>query len=623
MTTPTETTHPNRGAAQNHVNVQGHDFGSSSNAVPDMSLPLEHRVYDCFESAGEIREAWDALAGEEGDFFGSFDWCALWWKHYGSRRRLEIHAFFEGSQLVGVAPLFREELAAGPFRVRALRIVGCDHSTTTVNLLLRRDRAEKVLAMLIEKVTRDDAWDLIHFGRLPGYFAHTDLLVRLLGSGRHVGHIERMQVPHPHTLIDLPGSFDEYLKGLSYRERHNIRKESRRLSSEHGLVGIDAATDGDAQTAIERFIEYHQAQWTEKGHRGHFDDWPGARAFHQDVARVMSQSGRLLIREVRGDGQLLSMAYAFRCGRRIHWFLAARSMDARWHFCFPGRVGACDLVKTAIEQGCSQVDMGIGYYPYKLKLGGRLYPVMNIAVVRSALPSAVKVWLLRKIALFHDVLGYRLWYTRIGSRFPSSRRSLNRRWIRLRLWPDDARDLGRLSLMALTWPGSLLARLRRLFGMAKPQSDPGAGAKPDASAIDSAEASRTGGHVVTSEPRNGMGAEFVVRPYRFSCELGVEERKTLRQHGGRFLESAVSRRLDRGEELWIAWLGAEPAGMCWSDPKARPALAFAEKPTQDSHVLDPVAFDGFEHSGLIALMNRTVASSSAEANALRTEIATR
>ncbi len=476
--------------------------------------------------------------------------------------------------------------------------------------------------MLVDKITRGDGWDLIHFGRLPGYFAHTDVLVRLLGSACHVGQVEQIRNPHPHTLIDLPGSFDAYLKGLSYRERHNIRKESRRLSSEHGLVGMDAACDGDAQAAMERFIEFHQAQWTEKGHQGHFEDWPGARAFHADVARAAARSGRLVMREVRADDQMLSMAYAFRFGRRIHWFLAARSMDPRWHFCFPGRVGACDLVKTAIEQGCSQIDMGIGYYPYKLKLGGRLHPLVSIAVARSGLRSAAGVWLLRTISFVHDLLGYRLWYTRIAPHFPSLRRHLHPRWIRLRLWPEDTRDLGRLFLMALTWPGSVLPHLRRLRALtSRPAAT--AGPRPDTARTDPAKVGQGGAPAPVFESKDATEADFVIRPYRFSYELGDQERKTLRRNGGHFLELAVCRRLDRGEELWIAWYGSEPAGMCWSRPQTCSVLASAGTPGQYRRVLGPMVFTGFEQNGFIALMTQAVASGFAEPDSGRVKATAR
>lgn len=564
MTTPPEATHPNRGTTQSDADRQVHNAGASSDANGDMNVPLEHRVYDCFDSAGEIRDAWDALAAEEGDFFGSFDWCALWWKHYGSRRRLEIHVFVDGDQLVGVAPLFREELAAGPLRVRALRIVGCDHSTATAGLLLHRNQAEKVLAMLVDKITRGDGWDLIHFGRLPGYFAHTDVLVRLLGSACHVGQVEQIRNPHPHTLIDLPGSFDAYLKGLSYRERHNIRKESRRLSSEHGLMGMDAACDGGAQAAVERFIEFHQAQWTEKGHQGHFEDWPGARAFHADVARAAARSGRLVMREVRADDQMLSMAYAFRFGRRIHWFLAARSMDPRWHFCFPGRVGACDLVKTAIEQGCSQIDMGIGYYPYKLKLGGRLHPLVSIAVTHAGTSPALRVWILRKIALLHDLVGYRLWYQHLAPSLPWRRSGLIRRWIRLRIWPSDSSRLLRHISMIWCWPASLFVRgrrrMREALGVSRCWSLLFHQYRKVFLRHHVVFSIHAGESLVPAVPP----ADFEVKEFRSHYEVDEKVKNAIIAHGGRFIWLEYEASLLAGDVLWVSYIGGEPAGVCWS-----------------------------------------------------------
>jgi len=537
---------------------------AESAGVIDANLPFVHRVYHSFESACEIRDAWDALAATEGDLFCSFDWCALWWQRYGDQRQLEIHTFMKGDHLVGVAPLFRERLAVGPFSVRTVRIVGCDHSTTTCNLPLHPDFAEEVLRRLIDRLTQGRAWDLFHFGRLPGYFRYTDLLAKPLAAVGRFGSVETMRDQLPHTLIDLPKSFDEYLQGLSRRERHNIRKENRRLAAEHQLTSMDLAADGDARVGMERFIEFHQAQWTEKGQRGHFADWPASRSFHRDLALVERGMDRLSMRQVMADGQPLSMAYAIRFGRRVHWFLAARSMDRRWHFCFPGRVGACDLVKTAIEEGFSQVEIGIGYYPYKLKLGGRLYPVMHIAAVRAGIWPSVKVSLLRKIALLHELLGYRLWYTHIAPYLPFWHQGMARRWIRLRMWPADANRFVRKIQSIWHWPASLLVRaLRRTrevqgvsgyWSLMLHQYRKFARRRYVVYIFDT----------VATAPSLDRPASFEVRRYSMPYEVDEQEKTAIEKFGGKFLWLQFEQDLQHGDDLWIGYLGGAIAGICWS-----------------------------------------------------------
>jgi CelD/BcsL family acetyltransferase involved in cellulose biosynthesis len=566
----------------------------------EVNHPLTHRVYDSFESACQVRDAWDALAAAAGDLFSSFDWCALWWRRYGTNRRLEIHAFTRNDRLVGIFPLFRERLQAWPLAVRTVRVVGCDHSTATCNLLVHPGVAEEVLTALFQSVTADGPWDLIHIGRLPGYFQHTAVLKRVLRDLRGVRNVATIRDPHPHTLVDLPKTYDEYLQGLSSRERQNIRKEHRRLAREHQLSSRDLAADAAAVAAIRQFMEFHKAQWTQKGQHGHFKDWPGSEEFHQDIAYVESHTRRLSLQEVSADGQFLSMAYALRFGRRMHFFLAARSMDPKWHFCFPGRVGSCNLVKLAIDEGLSQVEMGIGYYPYKMKLGGRLSPVLNFAAMRGGAWPAFKIWTLRSAALLHDLLGYRLFYHHMAPRLPFANIRLHRWWIRSRLWPDDARDFLRRFLMAVVWLPWLLTRLRGLFRHADGSRKeahvlaPMSGLGEDRQAAFSEDSDSQSGALNVRRQD-----EFRAQRYQFFCELGEAELQALRRQGGKWLELATARRLDRGEELCMIWFGDRPAAMFWPSRHDEDAAQTAPEFGCKSPVYPHVVFRGF-NSGVIA-----------------------
>lgn len=524
---------------------------------------LKHVVYGSFDEARAIRDEWDSLAEAEADLFSSFDWCAVWWKHYGRNRRLQIHVFSLVDRIVGIAPLFCESIALGPFAVRGLRIVGCDHSVTTCGLVIRRDMVDAVVASLVDNLAAHD-WDLIHLGRLSGGAHYVDALTTTLTGRGSVCSVKRERDNLPQTVIDLPRRFDDYLQGLSYRERHSIRKEGRRLSAEHQIQCDDASQVEGPDRAMQEFIEFHQAQWIEKGQRGHFADWPAAREFHHELAGVEAAAGRLILRRVRVDGRLFAMAYTVRFGPCVHWLLAARSLDPRWHFCFPGRVAACDLAKAAIEQGISVVDMGLGYYPYKMKLGGRLLPLTTITAVRKSSWARLKVAMLRKEALFHELIGYRLWYSRVSVRFPQLRVAMNHRWIRLRMWPGDARDFTHRCLMLFSWPMSLLVHLRNQFSEADRGWSPVC-TRHRIAGQDRSEALAVAAKAAPdARADERTAANLHVQRHQFSCELGEAELKALRHCGGKWLELAVRRRLDRGAVLWIAWLGDQPAAMCWA-----------------------------------------------------------
>lgn len=528
---------------------------------------LEHRVYRSFDAAQPLQAAWDALAAIEGDLFCSFDWCAAWWRQYGRRRRLELHVFLRQGEVVGIVPLFRESHVFGPFCVRALRIVGCDHTTTTCNFAVRSDCLREVLTALCQALAQTP-WDLIHLGLLPGYFNYAEVLLQSLARIAPAGSVEHVCDPRPHTLLDLPATWEQYLQRLSSRERQNIGKENRRLAREDGLRFEDAAQDDGPLAAMHQFIDLHQRQWTRKDQYGHFVDWPGAAAFHHDVAATQHAAGRLCLRRAIAADEPLSMAYAVRFGPRLHWLLAARSMDPRWHFCFPGRVGACDLVRTALAEQCAQIEFGIGFYEYKLKLGGEMFAARSITVVRAGFWPALKVRVLRRVALLHELIGHRIWYQRVSRRCPALKLSLLPLWIRTRMWPADG-QLAVLRGQALLWRWpSVVIRARRRLAQVRTPGDLWELIRHQfrrrlerRSVVFACAASSAPAAVPSTPP------SFSVTRHRSFHELSAADIQALRRHSGRMPGLEFRHDFLHGDELWVGRVDGALAGVCWS---ARP-----------------------------------------------------
>ncbi|MCY2954883.1 MAG: GNAT family N-acetyltransferase [Planctomycetota bacterium] len=436
---------------------------------------------------------------------------------------------------------------------------------------MRKDFAASVLRDLLKQVAIAKC-DVVHFGILPEHMRSIQELERQLRSVEtYATRVQCARDERPHMLLDLPKTFDAYCGGLSTREKRNIGKENRRLVRNHEVRCDDASQQDGEGAAIAQFFEFHQSQWTAQGHRGHFGDWPNAQQFHRDLAFVLGRSGRLRLRRITVDGHLFAMTYGIRFGQRIHWYLAARSTDPRWHFCFPGRVGACDLIKAAIGEGVEQIDLGLGFYDYKLKLGGRLSQALTFTAVRKATGVTFRVGLLRGLGLLHELLGYRLWYKRVLPRIPFLKLGLKPSWIRTRLWPADAAALLRQFQAALFWLPSMVARHRNHVPAILYSRHPSITLQH----IFARGLSSHDGQPL--EPNSGTSASLpagvTLRRLHWLFELSDAERNQISQYGGRLLLLRFDERFERSEALWLFSLGDEVVGFCWI---AEPA------PTEDS-----------------------------------------
>ena len=82
------------------------------------------QTYTAFESISHLKEKWDDfIQANSGDFFMTFDWLRIWWKHYKYKRNLKIYLFWADRVLVGILPVYLDKIRIGPISVNAIKLV--------------------------------------------------------------------------------------------------------------------------------------------------------------------------------------------------------------------------------------------------------------------------------------------------------------------------------------------------------------------------------------------------------------------------------------------------------------------------------------------------------------------
>lgn len=384
-----------------------------------------------FEELADVADEWDALVERAGgDVFMSFDWCWTWWEFYGKGRALEVVLVRAGGALVAVMPFFRETHRLGVAPLRVVRVVGCDHTVTTVGPAVEPG-FEKVAAAEWARLS-DGRWDAVVIGPLSGVFANAEALAKAFAEALPGATTEYIGVEGTQTVFDLPGTFDEYLGTLSKTEKSNYHKELRRLEREFEVSTSVTVGESEAAAAFERFLPLHQNMWEGKGKLGHFGDWPDGLGFHRKLVERLSAKGRSFFVELRANGKVIVSHYCFRLVGRATCILSGREeSDAhqRWSL---GRIGLLDVIRYLITEKCTLMDALRGYYEYKLRYGGRLVKMQSVRVLRPGVRARV-AWSLYGLAawILHTAY-YRVWFMRVAPRLGISG-ALWKTWIRSRL----------------------------------------------------------------------------------------------------------------------------------------------------------------------------------------------
>ncbi len=380
--------------------------GAESGPIP---VHLTHETYRTFNDACHLRQQWNALAERIADVSGSHDWCRIWWRHFGTGRRLEIHSFRQGDRLVAVLPLFHETMRPAGVWLRTVRLVGCDYDGGAASLVVEPQHARQVARALLDSLSARDEWDVLQCGPLRNYIDVAEPLARAWENHHDVQAVINGRDDQWLTMFDLPETYEAYLEGLGGRERRDTRRLERNLCQGREVSVETITRPEQVQSAMDSLVHLHQQLWRGRGQRGHFGSIAAVEDFYREAAQCFVGSGKLALITIRVDGQIVGADLGFRFGPRTHGVCRGYLNDEHWRKFGLGRLLHCAVVRQAIQCGSTQVEAGRGVFDHKLRLGGRLVGERSLAVVRQGSGRRLRFWLALRAAYLIHVAYNRVW----------------------------------------------------------------------------------------------------------------------------------------------------------------------------------------------------------------------
>jgi CelD/BcsL family acetyltransferase involved in cellulose biosynthesis len=178
----------------------------------------------------------------------------------------------------------------------------------------------------------------------------------------------RREVHEVAAILDLPGGYDEFLEGLSGKQRHEVRRKRRRFEEACGPPALvrDPAWFGD-------FARMHRAAPGDKGEFLTGD----LEAFFADL---LALPGTVLDVLLAGDGSPLAAAFGFEEGGVYSLYNSA--FDPGAGKASPGAVLVDLLIEQSIGAEHRRFDFLKGDEAYKFRLGAEPRPLSRLETVR-------------------------------------------------------------------------------------------------------------------------------------------------------------------------------------------------------------------------------------------------
>ena len=165
-------------------------------------------------------------------------------------------------------------------------------------------------------------------------------------------------------VLDLPGTYDDYVRSLGKKERHELRRKVRRLEAA-GTAKFRFAADAERAAVLERFFALHRLSRGEKAGFMTAD----VERFFRDIADALAPLDRLRLGVLSFDEADAAVLFGFAMGEVIALYNAA--YDPGLASLSVGIVSHAWAIREAIALGYTTYDLLRGDEPYKYDLGAR------------------------------------------------------------------------------------------------------------------------------------------------------------------------------------------------------------------------------------------------------------
>ena len=285
----------------------------------------------------EIVNGFSAHALKGGSIFQTPEWQANWLKHYGDPSRVIQLQIREGNDLVGLWNLYRHRSTW-----RSVRPLGVGPSAYLGPVGGLNDLYKEAIESLNKK-------SLVDIHQLPSDH-------EALAAFEGLEAIEQAKC----LVLDLPSSFDEYVKTLSKSLRYDVRRINGKALKEKGAT-VEWVTAETVDKFADAFFHLHKLRWKQRGLPGAF--FGKAERFQRDWLRTAAEQNKLWMNLLIADGNPVGCLYAMRHEQTCYFYQAG--MDPAASSLSPGTVLVAQTILRAIEEGCTEFDFMRGDEPYK------------------------------------------------------------------------------------------------------------------------------------------------------------------------------------------------------------------------------------------------------------------
>ncbi|MBM3942689.1 MAG: GNAT family N-acetyltransferase [SAR202 cluster bacterium] len=320
-----------------------------------------------FQALWDIREEWERLlrASPANTLFLTPYWQQVWWENFGHGRQVAGFCLRNGTELVALAALSRQD--------DKITFLGNPDTFDYNDFMVLPGHEEAFFGALLDHLDQSEA-DGLKLVSLRESSPTLQRLPDLARSREYQVEIEREDVAPG---IALPATWDEYLEGLSKKDRHELRRKFRRLEGETNWRWYALR---DSAQVMPRLPDFFRLMRQSRPDKADFLT-PQREQFFTRMAQRTAEQGVLCLAFMEIDGKSVAASFCFDYGDAR--LLYNSGNDPEYSYYSVGLLLHALCLRDAIEQGKKYFDFLRGPEPYKYHLGGQDHILYQMVVKRN------------------------------------------------------------------------------------------------------------------------------------------------------------------------------------------------------------------------------------------------
>jgi len=287
-------------------------------------------------------------------------WLKVWWQVFGGGSESYLFEVKQDKNIIGIAPLMVKASKAS--------FIGSADVCDYMDFVVAPGKELEFFTAVLDKLKKDRIKQL----SLESLRHDSTVMTCLVDLAKDKGYAVTLTRENVSLDLDLPSTWEEYLRTLSPKQRRETGRRFRRLEEE-GDINYRVVEEAEPEV-LDIFLKLLRVSREDKASFM----TPRMESFFRSLAETMAEAKLLRFGILEISGKPVAAVMCFDYNNKV--YLYNSGYEPEYGYLSVGLMSKLLSIKDSIERGRKCYDFLKGPEEYKYRLGGREIPIYSCRI---------------------------------------------------------------------------------------------------------------------------------------------------------------------------------------------------------------------------------------------------